>query len=471
MATRTAPANTHLKALQSFEPFEQVPTASLQWLLDVGDLCTWQRGDTLYENEAPIQEMMVLLQGEVQWQFVSFANGETFPMSAPHITGKLPFSRLATAKGRMVATTDAVSLMVPEKHFRTLVAGHYELTQALVHQLSNRVRSSTQSAQHNEKMMALGKLSAGLAHELNNPAAAIQRTSVRLLDLLKALPANMQRSIEQGVSAEDVRATNELVFARMEEGGVCDLSMLSRSQKEDEINDWLLDHAIANGEELAEGLVEAGFQVEQLDRLAQQLPASSLPSALHWMNTALGTSRLVAEIQEAGGRISELVASIKAYTHMDRGAEPEPVDLAASLRSVQRILAHKVKAKQIELVEDYAENLPHVQAKPGDLNQVWTNIMDNALDVLPEGGGGRLRLGIRPDGDQLCVEIEDNGPGIPPEILDKIFDPFFTTKEMGKGTGLGLDFARRIVERHNGKLLVESAPGRTLFTACLPVAG
>jgi signal transduction histidine kinase len=244
------------------------------------------------------------------------------------------------------------------------------------------------------------------------------------------------------------------------------LSLLERNQREDEISDLLEDFGIDDPFELAEECVDFGLSPEDIERLHEQTGEGDFATVIRWVVNNLSTERMVEEIHTSAERISTLIKSIKEYSHMDRSQDRQDVDINAGLKSTITMLRHKAKQAQVEVEEDYCESIPHLSGMPGELNQVWTNIIDNAIDAM-EGGG---RLSIRTDWVEpnVCIHISDTGSGIPEDIQNQIFDPFFTTKSVGKGTGLGLDIVNKIVARHNGRIDLESQPGSTTFTIILP---
>jgi signal transduction histidine kinase len=245
------------------------------------------------------------------------------------------------------------------------------------------------------------------------------------------------------------------------------LTALERSRAEQAVGQWLDDHAVAESWSLTDSLVDAGLGIEQLNELAGSVPASALGELLTWLAAVLMSQRLARDIGAAAGRISELVGSVKVYSHMDQAPDRERVDLREGLDSTLVMLGHKIKKKAVTLERAYLPELPKVEAFAGELNQVWTNLADNAIDAMSEGGV--LRIETAREGETALVRFIDNGVGIPPELQSRIFDAFFTTKPIGEGSGLGLDIVQRIVSQHGGRVDLESRPGRTVFTVRLPI--
>jgi signal transduction histidine kinase len=313
-----------------------------------------------------------------------------------------------------------------------------------------------------EKMAALGKLSAGLAHELNNPAAAALRAAGRLREVL--LEAQLLALEHSGRLSAAEREAMVGILSAVTMHGAVPLDPLSQSDREDEIAGWLEQKGCSEPWDLAPSLGAAGLDTARLEELAALLGDSeALGSVLAWLAAALESAALSDEVGQSVGRISELVAAMKVYTSMDRVAYAE-TDVREGLDDTLTILNHKLKGASVERV--YEEDLPNIWASAGELNQVWTNLIDNAADAL--GGQGRILVRASRDTDGVVVEIVDSGPGIPSEIRDRIFDPFFTTKEVGEGTGLGLDIVRRVVAGHGGVVSVAAEPGETRFTVHLP---
>lgn len=320
-----------------------------------------------------------------------------------------------------------------------------------------------QQARYLEKMAALGKLSAGLAHELNNPAAAAQRAGARLSEGLTDRDSTMRDLIRHGFASEHWIALDSALSAAGRQAGIR-LDPLALSDRETAIEDWLEDCNIDRAWELAPALVQAGITESHLAELTKALPSATLNGAIEWISETLSLKESADIVQRSSRRISELVSAVKGYSYMDRGAD-QIIDLTEGLESTLIILGHRLK--DITVNREYQQDLPHVHVHSNALNQVWTNIIDNAIDAMD--GKGTLSIAAYRSGDQVVVEIADSGSGISPQDLSCIFEPFFTTKPQGQGTGLGLDTAWRIVtEEHGGTITVESQPGETKFRVTIP---
>jgi signal transduction histidine kinase len=247
------------------------------------------------------------------------------------------------------------------------------------------------------------------------------------------------------------------------------LTLMQRTEKEDEMRDCLEDHGVQNADELAENFIEYGFTCEDMEEFKEYIPAAFVSPVFNWINSNLVTDKMVRDILESSERISDLVNSVKNFTHMDQGKGKEYTDIHSGIRNTLTMLHYRFKKGNIELIEDYDERLPKIKALVGELNQVWTNLIDNALDAMEGNGKGKLEIRTGEERGNVKVSIIDNGPGIPEQIRSNIFDPFYTTKDIGKGTGLGLDVVNRIVKQHRGSVKVQSVPGRTEFIVCFPI--
>ena len=457
-------------ALTSVAAFQNLPAAVLAWLTSVGELCQYADEEVITRAGDPADKMMAVVRGGMQ--YFRDANGQqepVFRVAAGSISGVLPYSRLQVIRGQGVAVGDTVLYLLPRTEFPALEQVSPELVQRLVGIMSDRARDEVRGQERDDKLRALGKLSAGLAHELNNPAAAIARAADTLGNMLKNKPVLLKNLLLACPPAEAVAAllststpTTELTAA------LPPRSALARADAEDALADWLETQGCPDGYALAPTLLEAGHTAATLAPLVAPLPAPARPPALAWLESHVSVLRLTRDLHEASQRISTLVGNVKNYSHMDRAGGRELLDVTEGLDSTLNIFDHALRHKNVKLIRAYGPDAPQIQGAAGPLNQVWTNLIDNALDALPPSGGA-LTVQTARQNDGLGVSIIDNGSGIAPEVLAHLFEPFYTTKPPGEGSGLGLDIARRIVQEHGGRLEARSAAGRTEFAVWLPV--
>ncbi|MBF9223717.1 ATP-binding protein [Hymenobacter ruricola] len=458
--------------LATVTAFAGLPDATLDWLLAHGTGRTAAHGETLFEPGAPAELMVAVIRGGIQFYAAKGAQRDPiFRVEAGQVTGVLPYSRLRIINNQGTAVGDTWLYALHRNQFPALEQASPELTQRLVGVMNDRSRDQVRNQERDDKLRALGKLSAGLAHELNNPAAAIARAAQALAKQATTKPKLLQELIAQcpDPSALFAFAALAVPVAATAEAPPLHLSPMQQSQREDELADWLTDQGVADAYRIAPGLVETGLTEQTLGAAAEVLPPAARPAAFAWLECQQSTLRLIHDVQEAGARISKLVADVKTYSHMDRAGGFELLDLTAGLDSTLNMLGYQLREKNVRLTRDYAPDLPQIRGQVSSLNQVWTNLIDNALDALP-AQGGELTLRTRREGDFVRVFLIDNGSGIPADVLPHIFEPFYTTKQAGSGSGLGLDIAQRIIRQHDGRLEVDSKPGRTEFCAWLPVA-
>jgi len=462
------PTSLTAAELTTIPTFADLPPAVLDWLLVHGEVRTYAAGDVVIRPDDPADYLTAWLRGSMQ--LYSMRNGQREPLfriEAGQVSGLLPYSRLRTYSGEGVAAADSEVYMLHRDHFPELEQVSPELVQRLVGLMSDRARNEARAQERDDKLRALGKLSAGLAHELNNPAAAIARAADTLSEKTAALPSLLR---ELGLHCLDPDALTQLtaLASTAPLSTATPMSALECADREDDLVDWLEDQGVPDGYTLAASLLEAELAIPELTSMAEQLPAEARPAAFAWLAGQLSTQRLLRDIQEAGSRITKLVSDVKTYSHMDRGTDHAPLDVTAGLLSTLNMLSYALRHKHIEVVRDFAPELPKVRGQVSSLNQVWTNLLDNAIDALPEQGG-IITLRARAEGGFVRVFIIDNGAGIPADVLPRIFEPFYSTKQAGEGSGLGLDIAQRIIDNHGGKLEVHSEPGHTEFCAWLPV--
>jgi signal transduction histidine kinase len=462
-----------VEALRRIGVFADLPKEQLEWFIENSDEKEFRAGDLVFRKGDSPDSMFIYLEGEVHARrdennlddYVYIARAGD---PATEISGKLPFSRMK----EMVVTGRAVTytrvLLFPAALFPQLVVRMPLLAERLVGIMTDRVRESTKMDERRDKLMALGKLSAGLAHELNNPAAAARRTSDELskaleelrvvdLDLCRHDLSNEQRKFLSDFESEAIAGNQQ----SLTNGGA-----LAASDREDELTEWLEARRINECWRLAPTLAEAGIDVKRLERITDVVQIEALKDILARLVLQITVSKLAGEIKNSVTRISDLVGAIKEYSYMDQAAV-QAINLHQGLDNTLLILKHKLKTKNIDVTREYDENLPRLTAHGSLLNQVWTNLIDNAIDAMPVGG--RLKIKTKLEPDACLIEIRDNGAGIPPEAQPHIFEPFYTTKGISEGTGLGLDAVLRIVRKHRGHIRFETKPGDTCFQVRLPL--
>ena len=456
-----------LSTIQQFEVFQGIPESALQWLIDRSDYLYYSEDDYIFKPEQDVNSMQVIIQGSYSIQMVQGGDmRELGVWEAGYVTGVLPFSRMKKARAFGKVIKPVYLLDLHKDHFIEMVNVSYELTQALVGVMSTRIRDFTEMRYQNEKLMALGKLSAGLAHELNNPASAMVRNADELYQKIHSTPEKFKSVITMRINPEQTDAVNAILFSKIKNVQGIELSLMDREEQKDDLLDWLEDKDVDGAEDIADTFVDYGITLEELDEIHKTVQGESVGPIMHWIESTLSLEKIVSEIQESADRIAKLVSSVKSYSHMDRGSSMAKIDIHEGIINTVIMLKHKLKQKQIHLDKKFDRNLPKLKALPGELNQVWTNLIVNAIDAMESGGS----LGIRTflDRQFICVEISDTGSGISEENLIRIFDPFFTTKAMGEGTGMGLDIVKKIMNRHKADIRVESQPGKTVFSLCFP---
>jgi signal transduction histidine kinase len=452
--------------------FESLNDEQLTWLGDHGWVASLPAGATVFEEGAPAELIMVLLSGTIVMRRrvgqddVEVVRTDQRGVYAGAMQSYINDSSLQNYIATVTVVTDAEMWVIRGEDFAQAVREWFPMAMHLLEGLFLGMRNSQEIVQQRQQLLALGALSAGLTHELNNPAAAAVRANAALKDRV----AGMRRKLAMLAHDEIDKRMFELLFDVQEEAvlGVASapkLSAMEESEREDELTEWLDAHGATDGWELAPVFVGAGTTPEFLDKLAEGAPPELLDGALRWLAYTLETELLLDEITDSVTRISTLVAAAKQYSHMDR-APFERADIHDGLKSTLAMLAGKLDG--LTVVKELDRSLPLVPIYGGELNQVWTNLIDNAVQAMD--GSGTLTVRTSLDDDYVRVEIGDTGPGIPKELRQRIFEPFFTTKAVGQGTGLGLDISYRIVVgRHGGDLRVESEPGDTRFIVRLPL--
>jgi signal transduction histidine kinase len=455
-----------IEELQAIPTFDGLPQQQLLWFVEHASIRQVQEDEKVFRKGEPADLMLIILKGAIQ--LLLEQNGQVLPISTIHkgdITGLLPYSQMKVAGAIGIATQATELLTFHRENFPALQEACPDLVARLVTVMTSRIREFTKAQEQRERTLSLSKLSAGLAHELNNPAAAIVRTIAQIRKRLGKLPQKVKQLSKHQLTDEQLTAITKLIERKVKQTAP-KLSSLQQSEVEDDLITWMEERQIEEPWCLAETFVKTGLGVEDMQAISQQVPTSALSDVLDWVEMSLNNDRLLQEVEDSSSRISQIVDSVKVYTHMDQASDRQWVELAAGIDSTLLMMGHKLKSKNIEITRQYEEKVPPVRGIVSELNQLWTNLIDNAIDAMAVGG--RLEISTFHEGKMIVARIVDNGTGIAPEILSKIFDPFFTTKEIGKGTGMGLDIANRIAMNHNATIRVESRSGRTQFSVNFP---
>jgi signal transduction histidine kinase len=457
-----------VERLASLPALADIPREQLEWLVEHGQVHHFEDGATIRANDTDRIGLGLFVVISGRFSVRVHQNGverEVREVTAGRITGYLPYSRITTPRGFLVADGPVELLAIRREDIKELARECYEFTAACVHEMLDRVRVFKADDKHQEKMAALGRLSAGLAHELNNPTSAVARAAGELETTGTELVAASRALGAAGLEGESMMALESLAVAvrrtRKEPP-----SPLERADLEDRILEWLEDHGV--DPELAYPLAEHGLAVEDLATAATKLSADRLAVVLRFVAVEAAVRGLTADIAAAAERIHSLVAAVKKHTHMDRGSALEPIVIGDHLRDAVTLMGSKASEKGVALELRTLDDLPAVEGSVADLNQVWMHLIDNAIDAATGSVGITVDVN---QGHDIVVRVVDDGPGIPDPDRERVFEPFFTTKDVGEGRGLGLDVVRTVVRGHKGTVDLTSRPGRTEFRVTLPAGG
>ncbi len=464
------PAEEIVARLRKVEALDGLREQDFCWLAENGFQRRAPAGAILFREGEPPIGMNILLEGEVHVRRAQTGNISFFIARMGQMSGLLPFSRMKGYGGTGYAVGEVLSLDIPREKFTEMLAAIPSMAQRCVNVLLNRVREVTRMEGQAEKLSALGKLAANLSHELNNPASAAQRAAASLFTELRDYGDQKYRLGAICLSTQTADKLQQWIentrgamaeYERMSEAEAGPLAVVDR---EAAILGWLERHNVPDAWAIAPSIAESRFPLPFFDDFAVQFPDEVLAPAMATLASSLRVERMAETIVGSTVRIFDLISAIKDYSYMDQ-APIQDVDLAQSLERTLSMFGSRLAG--IETVTEFDPDLPPIGAYGSELNQVWTALIENAIDAMPNGG--RLELKTRLQGQMAVVEVRDSGVGIPPEMQTRIYEPFFTTKAPGKGLGLGLDTAQRIVSKHSGFMTVSSRPGDTCFQVRLPL--
>jgi signal transduction histidine kinase len=458
----------NLQDLRKSPLFQGLSDEELQKLMNMAEPVSLRAGEVLIKQGEPGDSAYVVMKGEFEVQKQTGQSLIKIDVRNPgDVVGEMALLSRAPRNATLIAKTDGEVLRIPQEAFDQLLQSSTTAAMAVLHWVMSRLTQNESLLHQQEKMAALGTMSAGLAHELNNPAAAAQRSASQLRDSqsrwLMLTHQIESAAIQQG-QTDWLEGFIQEATRRF--GAPAKLDALERIDLVDQMQTWLEASGVESAWELAPAMVNFGWEVEALEQLKSTLPPSLFGLAIPWLGLCCLMMGLLSEVLQTTERISQIVHAVKSYTYLDQAPLLE-VDVHEGLENTLVIMQHKLK-KGVTVKREYAPNLPRIEAYASELNQVWTNIIDNALDAMK--GKGEIKIKTYQEDRHVVVEITDNGPGIPEEIQPRIFEPFFTTKAPGQGTGLGLHISHDIIaNRHHGQLTVDSKPGETKFRAILPV--
>ncbi|MES2619206.1 MAG: ATP-binding protein [Bacteroidota bacterium] len=462
-----------LEELKKVIVLKDLPEEQLKWVSDHFEYKEYEDGELLIRTGQAMDKLWLISEGrapfylDVNGKLVHYFTFENAPGSGG-AGGLLPYSRMTHAPGNTYAAGKVKSFWLHKDHFTEMERVSPLLIQRLIASMTERARAFATMKLQQEKIGALGQLSAGIAHELNNPAAAISRISEELDKKLNLNYELTEKMIEHHVNPEHIQTIYRLSFSKEAEPKIKQTAT-KRIQAEDAIADWLNEHGYKQNLLATDVFVESGFTKTDFENIFTNSGKEEFEYLSQWLENLLTSRQLIKDLGEASKRISNLVGAIKGHVHMDRSSEQQPTNIHNDIDNTLTLLGYKLSEKNIEVVKRYCGNLREVPAFIGELNQVWTNLIDNAIYAMDKGGTLTIETACGEKNIKVCVI--DSGKGIPPEIVSRIFDPFFTTKKVGEGIGIGLNLVSRIIQNHDGEIKVNSVPGRTEFTVRIPFGG
>jgi signal transduction histidine kinase/predicted CoA-binding protein len=447
--------------------FSDLPEDDLDMLCQMAEEISLKAGEELFPEGSTGDKAYVVREGQLEVFKNSGGRNVLLNVSSSgDVIGEMALLESTPRTATVRARTDSRLISIGAEPFNHLINTSPSAARTMLHTVSGRLRSSTLILNQSEKMAQIGTLTAGIAHELNNPAAAARRGAEQLRSILRNLESIHLEIGQLKLSDSQLDKMHKLEAQATERAGkLIEANSLHRSDRQEEIETWLEERGIDDAWELAPTLTDLDCKIETLVDLAELFPGEMLSLVLNWWGITYTAQSLLMEISQGTTRIGEIVQALKSYVYLDQ-AEVQWVDLHEGLENTLVILRSKLK-KGVTVHRDYDPNLPKIQAHGSELNQVWTNLIDNAVEAMD--GEGDIYIRTHHEQGWVTVEIEDNGPGIPKEIQTKVFNPFFTTKSVGKGTGMGLNISYNIVNQHAGVIRLNSHPGKTIFQICLPV--
>ena len=454
-----------LARLAQHRTIGKAPPRELEWLAAHGHMHHFESGDVVIRKGEPVQSLWVVLSGlSVFYEDRGLGPRKVLEWGAGDVSGVLPYSRTTTSPGQGTVVEAADVFQIDREHIPALIRECPVMTEILVHRMLDRTRTFESSKRQDEKMISLGIMSAHLAHELNNPASAVTRSAKLLTRSLIEVEQTSRDIGAAGLTDAQFEAIDQ-VRLKCATAPPTALTPVERADREESLTEWLEAHGADSG--AASALVDTGASLDALETLAASIKGRDLDATVRWIASGCTIRTLASDIEKAASRMHNLVGAMKRFTYMDTHQAPESIDLSEGLRDSVTLVLHKARKKSVGIAVN-VDNVPRVRAIGSDLNTVWINLIDNAIDAAPEGGHVEITAGRQLN--FVVVRIVDNGEGISDDNRDRVFDQFFTTKPVGQGTGLGLSMALTLVRRNGGDIDFESRPGSTEFRVSLPIA-